>query len=377
MDFVRRPPTRVGFARAVGMMLAAVVAAAGPAATAGAHETDQFTLPATDDLADLGPDVTRWYYEALAAGVARANDRIDAAIRAGRPANEVDELEKPTGLVDAVDASFLRGNDIVDSVEQELASPAMARRHPGRRVFFREADHNIYDGAFSIFDPRILSRFWFGSTIKLFGHLVGTDKFGHFSAIGISYYWRYAEARRYGATEGEATRAAVRFGTTGRWSEADLMGLTTTGDYANGDLSANFAGLLFFRDLTEPTFVGGAVRPPLAVRDGHGWRLAPHVRPDSDFLRPFVTDHWNEALNPGWFIDSMRPTLRAAVRDRTATILRYYAPPTILDAAGLRDYFRGRRMDLSTYWGQDYGHRGDDGSVVGIDNTCFDGPRRS
>ena len=354
---------------AIAVALSAVALVAGPAS---AHETDQFTLPAENDFADLGPDVTRWYTEAVSEGVDRANGRIADAICRCKSPLEVSIAEGPGAVVDAVDASFLRGNDIVEAVERELASPEMQRRHPGRRVFFREADHNIYDGAFSLFQPQILSRYWFGSTIKLFGHFVGTDKFGHFSAIGIAYYWRYTLARNAGATEAEATAEAVRFGTEGKWSEADLMGLTTTGDYANGDLSANFSGLLFFRNLTEPIAVAGTVRPPLLVRDGPYWRLAPHVRPDSDWLRPFVSDHWNEALNPGFFMDSMRPTLRQAVRDRTANLFHYYGPPD--GSPPTPEYFRAKRLELQTYWGTDYGHRGDDATMVTIDNTCF-GPR--
>ncbi len=136
--------------------------------------------------------MTRWYYEGAGGRRGPGERRIADAIARCRPADVVGELQTPAQLVNAVDRTCLRGNDIVDAVEAELASPEMRGRHPGRRVVFREADHNIYEHAFSVLDPRILSRFWFGSTVKLFGHLVGTDKFGHFTAIGVSYYWRYA-----------------------------------------------------------------------------------------------------------------------------------------------------------------------------------------
>ena len=196
---------------------------------------------------------------------------------------------------------------------------------------------------------------------------MGTDKFGHFASIGTAYYWRYAVAVQYGKTEAEATALAVQFGTAGKWSEADLMGLTTTGDYANADLAANYAGLLFFRNLTEPVAVAGAVRQPMVVRDGPYWRLAPHVRPDGQFLAPFISDHWNEALNPGWFMESMRPALREAVGQRADRVRRFYAAAD----GDTPEAFRDRRLALRTYWGADYGHRGDDRDLVTIDNACF------
>ncbi len=368
-----RPRTAAGTVRLFwfGLAVAAGTCLQRPS-TAVAHETDQFTLPADGDFADLGPDVTGWYYQLLANAAGRANARIGAAIRGGQSAEAVAKLQSPVEVVNAVDQACLRGNDIVDALESVLASPAFQRRHPGRRTCFRQGYSNIYEHAFWPWQPQILSRFWFGSTVRVFGHLVGTDKFGHFTAIGVSYYWRYAGAQQAGADERAAMAEAVRFGTEGKWSEADLMGLTTTGDYANGDLSANYAGLLFFRNLTEPTRVAGIARPPLLVRDGSFWRLADHVRPDSGFLRPFITDHWNEALNPGYFMPSMRPALRDAVRARTSSILRWYAPPASVYPSDRRAYLRDRRLDLQTYWGEDYGHRGDDDSLVTIDNACFE-----
>ena len=352
------------------LALAAAIGCGGICPTSAlAHETDQFTLPADrDDFADLGPDFNRWYTEALSAAVARLNADVDEAIARHAPEQEIVDHASIDSVVGAVDAACLRGNDIVDALERELAGPDLARRHPAGRVCYREADANMYQHAFWICDPRILSRYWFGSTVKVYGHLVGTDKFGHFTAIGVSYYFRYAAAVGAGQTTDEATATAVRFGTTGRMSEDQLMGLTLTGDYSNGDLAANYAGLLLFRNLTAPVAVAGIVRPPLLVRDGRHWRLAPHVRPDSDWLRPFISDHWNEALNPGWFDPPLRPALRDAVRARAERVRRFYAEPGSLDTP---DDFRRRRHELATCWGVDYGHRGSDDELVAIDTACF------
>ena len=70
-----------------------------------------------------------------------------------------------------------------------------------------------------------------------------------------------------------------------------------------------------------------------------------------------------------YFVESMRPALRAAVCERTAVILRTFGPPD--GSAPTAAYFRAKREELSTYWGLDYGHRGDDQTLVSIDNTSF------
>ncbi|HZM00350.1 MAG TPA: hypothetical protein VFD43_08870, partial [Planctomycetota bacterium] len=57
-------------------------------------------------------------------------------------------------------------------------------------------------------------------------------------------------------------------------------------------------GVRFFENLTEPVVLKGERREPLVVRSGVFWRLNRHVRPRSGWLAAFVSDHWNEALNP-------------------------------------------------------------------------------
>jgi hypothetical protein len=337
--------------------------------TASAHETDQFTAPDPSHFVDLGPQLTAWYYDALQQAVDRANARIDAAVRREALPGELAALESTDDIVKTVDAGFLPGNDLVDSLERELADEQASGKHPpGKLLRYRDIGHNIYTHAFFILDYKYLSRFVYSSTIKAFGVMVGTDKFGHFSSMGVSYYWAYEMARRRGASEEQAMHRAVAIGTDGTMSEAGLMGIVSTGDYANGDLAANFAGFLFYRNLTEPMQIHGALRPPLLQRDGPHWRLAPHVRSDSDFFAPFISDHWNEALNPGWFMPSMRPAIRQTVRAHTADLIRAYVPPEARLTP--RQYLAARRAELSTYYGVDYGHRGSDESLVAIDNTC-------
>jgi hypothetical protein len=230
-------------------------------------------------------------------------------------------------------------------------------------------DHNIYEHAFTPFDYRVFSRWFFASTIKVYGVYFGTDKIGHFTDMGIAYYCTWQQARANGATEEQAMAAAVRLGTQGPGSEDGWLGLMANGDYANGDLAANYLGFLFYRNIAEPTFVKGTLRAPMVVRDGVYWRIADHIRRDSDFFAIFVSEHLDEALNPGFFDESMRPGLREAVKDRAQAILWRYRDEH--GSIRSRQYFQRKIAELSTYWGADYGHRGTPSDLVSIPNCCF------
>src|SRR5438094_401715 len=97
------------------------------------------------------------------------------------------------------------------------------------------------------------------------------------------------------------------------YSERGLLGLVTAGAYSNADLMGNYMGFCFYRNLTEPVMLKGETRPPLLVKEGHYWRLADHVRPDSDFFSWFISDHLNEALNPSLYRDDMKSRIRKAI----------------------------------------------------------------
>jgi hypothetical protein len=66
-------------------MLAAVLACASMTCTAPAlaHESEQYTLPAGRDFADLGPYFSRILYDAVVGATAEANAAIEEAVRDG------------------------------------------------------------------------------------------------------------------------------------------------------------------------------------------------------------------------------------------------------------------------------------------------------
>lgn len=78
------------------------------------------------------------------------------------------------------------------------------------------------------------------SHFKLGGIVVGSDKLTHFFAQGYEYIEVYREC---------GLNAAVQHGIK---TEKGKYGLSGNGIYSNGDLAANYSGLLFWLNLTHP-----------------------------------------------------------------------------------------------------------------------------
>lgn len=345
------------------------------AACCHAHETDQFTVPPNRKFADLGDYFNRWAYRAIAQGVNVTNTQIQEGLDQHKPAGVMEELQSGPHVTMAVRTQWPWSVTQIEEFEKVLRSPQMQEQYPGRVVAYGERFSGVYEHAFMPLDLRAWAHLlFFSSTIRVYGTYVGTDKFGHFTDEGINYYFEYRKWRDAGVSESESIARAVRLGSQGIMSEDGLLGLAANADYANGDISANFAGFLFYRNLTEPMRLKGGMSPPMLVRDGAFWRISDDVRPDSGFFARFISDHLDEALNPGFFDPYLRSAMRQSVRAQTAIILQHYA-----DEDGRphdRAWFDRKLRELSTYWGIDYGHRGRYDELVSIGNSCFcDGPR--
>jgi hypothetical protein len=211
--------------------------------------------------------------------------------------------------------------------------------------------------------------FFQSSTLKVYDVYLGTDKLGHFHDLGHIYFKDYLAQRRRGASEDEAVDTIVRRFSVGIISEGFLIGNLATGVYANADLAANYLGMKFYRNLTEPVMLKGREHPPLLVRRGPYLRLNYHVRPDSDFFEPFVSDHLNEALNPNLYEWGMRRPIAKRLEKDSERILKFYA-----DEEGRpqsQRYFEDKAEELVTYFGENYGHTGIRTEMVTIANSCF------
>jgi hypothetical protein len=142
-----------------------------------------------------------------------------------------------------------------------------------------------------------------GSTAKINGFCVGTDKLGHFFQQGAQYL---GVSSRAGATVADAE-------SFGRATEIDRAGLGATGVYSNADLAANLSGLQFWRDLiaTPASFTFD-----VANYISNSWNE--YVNPNfyersiaNEIWAVQLTGAWNGSIGHGPTLESVNANLRA------------------------------------------------------------------
>lgn len=361
--------TRVSHRLARSCALALVICTVN---SAPAHETDQFSVPVGRQMADL-----RYYFAQDAAkrigdAVTTLNERIERSLQDGKPTSATQQYYSPEAVERAVYSRFPSVVMHVEQLEASLHSGKVKARHPGLVVAYRPTFW-IYHHPLLLIDPTKLVRLTRCSTVMVDGHYLGTDKYVHFVHMGHIYYRTYTDAIKRGASEQEAVEKALDLATGANLflSENTILGGFTTGIRSNADLAANYSGFKFFRNLTEPVMLKGQTRPPMLVRDGAYWKLADHVRPNSDFFTWFVSDHWDEALLPNVYLGGhISACVRAGVKSRCADLLEWYR-----DENGMRqsrEDFMQTTAQLRTYYGEDYRFKGNINDMVTIGTVCFD-----
>jgi hypothetical protein len=338
---------------------------------AGAHETDQYTLPIGRDFADLRYDYSRMAYDAIRDAAQFTNSVIRSSLRDGRPTAETETLQSADFIAHEVWANLFTAIPTNEIFEAEQNSEAMHARYPGL-VLLYTPDQYIYSDPLLLIDlTKIVRTFFRSGTQSAGGTLFGTDKLLHFIHMGRIYHSRYLEARAEGLEEQAAVTRAVEvsLGAHPILSEKAMLGSVSTGIYSNADLAADYSGLKFYRNLTEPVRMGEVQLPPMLVRDGPYWRLDVRVRPGSDFFAAFITPHFNEALNPNSYLGPMRPRVRKMLLPRCYDLLDWYR-----DEHGnvrTREQFLALEKSLSTFYGEPYGYENDGEDTVSIATTCF------
>lgn len=361
--------------RSCVLWLVALLAIGAMASAVRANETDQFTMPDHDTFADLGPYMTRLHHDVLDRVVRTSNQRIMKVLRDEKnPAKrdrKLGEARSPGKLADQVREIFGPAMFEIEEMEKRFYSKDFRAQFPDQLAAYKPKNW-IYADALLLIDPR---RLLFlqnpSSTIKVYGVYFGTDKVGHFHDLGHLYYKDFLRLRREGKSDEEALNWVRReYSTHGLVSENGLVGNAVAGVYSNADLAANYVGMRFYQNLTEPVRIKGEEHPPLIIRNGDFLRLNDHVKRESDWFSVFVSDHYNEALNPNVHDWMMRDSVRQRVRKRSARIIHFYSEP--LAPPRTSDYFRDLAQQLSTYYGEPYGHSGMKDKMIGIYNTCFD-----
>jgi hypothetical protein len=355
----------------LALQLAAAVAAglmfgAGPI---HAHESDQYTLPAGRDFADLGPLLSRNFLAAIRDAVARTNADIDNALAAGNPLGQVQALQSADHVTGQVVAHIFATYPANELLDLGLISSATRAAYPGLVTMYRPVE-SIYDDALLMLDlSKPVRAFFRAGTVSAGGVLIGTDKIIHFIYVGVLYHQRYLSAVARGLGEAEATRHAVTATLANPLtSENGVLGLYSTGIRSNGDLAANFAGLKFYRNLTEPVRVGAVRLPPMLQRDGEHWRVV--VQDEDTVFTRFISPHWNEVLNPNSYLRYVGVRVRSIIGSRCDDVADWYR-----DGGGQplgTAWFAARQRELATFDGEPYGHKLPAEHPVSVADICRD-----
>jgi len=355
----------------IAMALALAVLALRPLSGA-AHETDQYTLPLGREFADLGVYFSGVVHDAIADAVELTNSQIKDSLWRDQPTADTPRLQSADYIAGEVWQNLFGAWTTDEGLDARLAGEAMRERFPGLVVAYRPEQH-IYDDPLLLLDvTKAVRTFFRASTVNVNGTLFGTDKLLHFMHMGRIYHRTYVGARDDGATEEAAVARAVETSASGYnpfLSENAFLGMVTTGIRSNADLAADYAGLKFYRNLTEPVRIDTTLLPPMLVKDGFYWRLDERVRPESDFFAAFITPHFNEALNPNTYVALMGARVRKMLRARCFDLLDWYR-----DERGhrrTREQFLALERELSTFYGEPYGYEGDGANAVSIATTCF------
>lgn len=337
-----------------------------------ANETDQFTLPPDKEFVDLGHYFSAVHYRVIKNAVDSTNKKIARALKSQDPAirkETLGHLHSPAALADAIRGQYKPGFFDMMDIEGVLHSKQNQANFPGKLLAYKTHKW-IYADVHLPIDPRKAVLLFQSSTIKLYGSYMGVDKISHFHDLGHIYFKQYLSAIANGLSPEEAQKSTLNDFVNGPISERGVIGTFATGVYSNADLAANFVGFKFYRNLTEPERLKGVMRPPLVVRDGEFWKLNTHVTETSDFFRWFVSDHFNEALNPCIYEAGMRGPITRQLERNAATILAVYADP-VTKQPRTREWFDKKADETLYYYGEDYGHSGQGTTNVTISKCCF------
>lgn len=321
-------------------------------------ETDQYNLPPTP-LADIGGEV----YEYTLENITKAIEKVNREIR-----EKENCLEHPKCNDSATKRKliYLRSEAAVSrEVYNRLGYGIIAFAKAGDWINSHKfrAQPARYKTAYraSIFVWIPTDYFTISPTVNIYGTHFGTDKIAHFFQQGYQYYRTARKGIANGRSAEDAEAKAVAWG---RWTENTYYGTLVGGVFSNADLFANFVGMRFYEGLTKSVTVGDLVRPPTLVLVDGLWKLNAAGTSEEVFLRPFISDHLNEALNPSLFIPGLRSSIRGIVKKKSCPQWRAAFPSK---SAG---EFRSLTESLATWNGEYYGHKPSQ-KFVTIAGTCY------
>ena len=334
-----------------------------PTFPAFAFETDQYNLP-TAPLADIGDEVTDYALE----NIQKAIDKLNAGIAAREACLATFSKKKGCDSPEKERARLgeLRsGETLARAVFKPLGGgiPPFTNSGTWMEAHEFQAQPARFKTSFgkSIYRTSPVLYLTISETVRLYGVELGTDKIAHIFQQGYTYYRTVERARAKDLPVAQSVEKAVRWG---KMTEKTFYGYWVSGVYSNADLAANYAGLKFYENLTRAVRIGERTLAPQMVLKNGFWAFNDSANPRENLLKPFISNHLNEALNPSVYVGLLgfRANIRKAVKKHACPQWRkLYADRERLAAA---------TADLKLWHGEDYGYKGSD-DLITIAGTCF------
>lgn len=338
-----------------------------------AFETDQYNLPA-QPLADIGDEVTQYIEANIKKAVEKINVEILrgqfcltatkklAGIKCGAPEKEREKLEMLRSEENVVREVYQRlGDGMIPFTKAETWIESHDFRVTPARYKAK-----LRDSIFLGFPTDLIGQ---SPTVNLYETEFGTDKIAHFFQQGYSYYKKYRTALLEKQSPEKALQKAVEWG---QKTERTYYGTLMSGVYSNADLYANYAGMKFYFGLTQKITINEIERPPVLILENGLWAFRNQNDLPETLLKPFVSDHLNEAFNPSVFTNvfGFRAFVRRTVKKKSCPQWRENFPN--LSAVELEKI----RLNLKSWNGEDYGFT-ESKNFITLADTCFaDEPRK-
>jgi hypothetical protein len=195
----------------------------------------------------------------------------------------------------------------------------------------------------------------------MYGVEFGTDKLEHLFQQGFHYYKVEREQLTKDPDAANAARKAVEWG---KKTERTYYGLLASGVYSNADLYANYAGMRFYDGLVRPVDIGDTEREAVIEQVDGMWRIKNPGALGQRLIKPFISEHLNEALNPSGYAFTIFASVRAMVRKKACDDWHRRFPA--LTAAELDQ----KAFDLELWHDEDYGNMVK-GRLLKLSEVCF------
>lgn len=161
---------------------------------------------------------------------------------------------------------------------------------------------------------QVLLNYESANTFNVGNVLIGSDKIGHFIDQGFDY-WEKSKG-------GTDLAAAIRYGTE---TELGFFGMKTTGVFSYSDLAANWAGFDFYLNLvaTESDPFEKRAQAYYLIRSNSKGEL--RIVPQRKFeISKYVTQDWDEAINPSAFSESVADMVNAHFSHHACRVCQDY-----------------------------------------------------